>query len=95
MLLAGLDGIDKKITVPDPVDEDIYKLSEHKKMEYGIKKLPTSLQDAIESLESDMEFLKPAFTSEFLEMYCEIKKDEHIKVASIPSPREFYMYGNV
>ena len=95
LLLAGLDGIDKKIPVPDPVDEDIYKLSEHKKMEYGIKKLPTSLQDAIESLEGDMEFLKPAFTSDFLEMYCENKKDEHIKVASIPSPREFYMYGNV
>jgi glutamine synthetase len=57
--------------------------------------LPTSLQDAIESLESDMEFLKPAFTSDFLEMYCDTKKDEHAKVASIPSPREFYMYGNV
>jgi glutamine synthetase len=28
-------------------------------------------------------------------MYCDIKKDEHRKVASIPSPREFYMYGNV
>jgi hypothetical protein len=28
-------------------------------------------------------------------MYCDIKKDEHAKVASIPSPREFYMYGNV
>jgi len=95
LLLAGLDGINKKSSVPEPVDEDIYKLSEQKKMEYGIKKLPTSLQDAIESLESDMEFLKPAFTSDFLEMYCDIKKDEHAKVASIPSPREFYMYGNV
>jgi glutamine synthetase len=95
LLLAGLDGINKKSSVPEPVDADIYKLSEEKKTEYGIKKLPTSLQDAIESLESDMEFLKPAFTSDFLEMYCDIKKDEHAKVASIPSPREFYMYGNV
>lgn len=95
LLLAGLDGINKKSSVPEPVDADIYKLSEEKKTEYGIKKLPTSLQDAIESLESDMEFLKPAFTSDFLEMYCDIKKDEHVQVASIPSPREFYMYGNV
>ena len=95
LLLAGLDGINKKTSTPDPVDEDIYKLSEQKKREYGIKKLPTSLQDAIESLECDMEFLNPAFTNDFIDMYCDIKKDEHSKVASIPSPREFYMYGNV
>jgi glutamine synthetase len=95
LLLAGLNGINKKSSTPDPVDEDIYKLSEHKKREYGIKKLPTSLQDAIESLECDTEFLKPAFTNDFIDMYCDIKKDEHAKVASIPSPREFYMYGNV
>ena len=95
LLLAGLNGINKKSSTPDPVDEDIYKLSENKKREYGIKKLPTSLQDAIESLECDTEFLKPAFTNDFIDMYCDIKKDEHAKVASIPSPREFYMYGNV
>jgi hypothetical protein len=28
-------------------------------------------------------------------MYCEIKRDEHTKVVSVPSPREFYMYSNV
>jgi glutamine synthetase len=95
LLLAGIDGINKKSSTPDPVDEDIYKLSEQKKREYGIKKLPTSLQDAIESLECDTEFLNPAFTNDFIDMYCDIKKDEHSKVASIPSPREFYMYGNV
>ncbi len=95
LLLAGLDGINKKISPPDHVDKDIYKLTEQEKRESGIKKLPTSLLDAIESLESDDEFLKPVFTSDFLEMYCQIKKDEYTTVAAIPSPREFYMYGNV
>jgi glutamine synthetase len=51
--------------------------------------------DAIESLESDKEFLYPAFTEDFLEMYCQLKKDEYTTVASIPAPREFYMYGNI
>jgi len=51
--------------------------------------------EAIESMESDNEFLKPAFTNDFLEMYCQIKKDEYTTVAAIPSPREFYMYGNI
>lgn len=95
LLLAGLDGIHKKLQPPDHVDRNIYKLSEEEKRKYGIKKLPTSLQDATCSLESDNDFLKPAFTNDFLEMYCEVKRDEHAQVASIPSPREFYMYDNV
>jgi len=95
LLLAGLDGISKKLQPPGHVDRDIYKISELEKKELGIKRLPTSLLNAIEFLESDREFLKPAFTDDFLDMYCEIKKQEHAMVASIPSPREFYMYNNV
>ncbi len=95
LLLAGLDGINKKISPPNHIDKDIYKLTEQEKRECGIKKLPTSLLEAIESMESDNEFLKPAFTNDFLEMYCQIKKDEYTTVAAIPSPREFYMYGNI
>jgi glutamine synthetase len=37
LLLAGLDGINKKIQAPAPVDKDIYKLSEQQKKAYGIK----------------------------------------------------------
>jgi glutamine synthetase len=95
LLLAGLDGITKKISPPQHVDKDIYKLSEQEKRDYEIKKLPTSLLDAVESLESDNDFLKDAFTKDFLEMYCQIKKDEHTAIAALPSPREFYMYGNI
>lgn len=76
LLLAGLDGINKKIQAPGSVDKDIYKLSEQQKKTYGIKKLPTSLQDALEALESDKGFLKPAFSDEFLDMYSETKKGE-------------------
>jgi glutamine synthetase len=95
LLLAGLDGINKKISPPEHIDKDIYKLTEQEKRDLKIKKLPTSLLDAIESLESDEEFLKPVFTSDFLEIYCQIKKDEYTTIAAIPSPREFYMYGNI
>jgi glutamine synthetase len=95
LLSAGLDGINKKIYAPGPVDKDIYRLSEQQKKAFGIKKLPTSLQDALEALESDKGFLKPAFSDEFLDMYAETKKEEYLSVASVPSPREFYMYGNI
>ena len=95
LLLAGLDGINKKISPPDHIDKDIYKLTEQQKREGGVKKLPTSLLDAIESLESDNEFLKPVFTNDFLETYFQIRKEEYTTVAAVPSPREFYMYGNI
>ncbi len=69
VLLAGLDGIIKKIQPPDPVDVDTYKLSEREIKKFSIKKLPTSLKEAISAFDSDNEFLKPVFDEEFLEMY--------------------------
>lgn len=71
ILLAGLDGINKKIQPPDPVDVNIYKLSEKDKNKLGIRELPTSLSESINALQSDNEFLKPAFDDDFIEMYCE------------------------
>ncbi len=43
-MMAGLEGIKKKIEPGDPVDEDVYKLSAAKRKELGIKELPTTLK---------------------------------------------------
>jgi len=69
VLLAGLDGIKKKIHPPDPVDVNTYKLSEREIKKLSIKKLPTSLKEAISAFNSDNEFLKPAIDKDFVEMY--------------------------
>ena len=71
LLLAGLDGIKRKIQPPDPVDLNTYKLSEMEMKKYSVLKLPTSLQESIDAFESDKEFLKPVFEKNFLEMYIE------------------------
>jgi len=76
ILLAGLDGINKKIQPPDPVDVNIYKLSENEKKKRAVGELPTSLKEAISSLKSNNEFLKPAFDKEFIEMYCTALADQ-------------------
>ena len=76
ILLAGLDGIKKKIQPPDPVDVDTYKLSEKEKRKYKIKSLPTSLKESLDAFKSDNEFLKPVFDSDFLEMYSETLKKQ-------------------
>ncbi len=69
VLLAGLDGIKKKISPPDPVDVNTYNLSEREIKKLSIKKLPTSLKEAISAFYSDNEFLNPVIDEDFLEMY--------------------------
>lgn len=69
MLLAGLDGIKKKIQPPNPVDVNTYKLSDNEMKKYSISKLPVSLQESIDSFKSDNDFLKPVFDKGFIDMY--------------------------
>lgn len=69
LLLAGIDGIKKKIQPPDPVDVNTYKLSQREMKRLYVKKLPTSLKESIDAFSSDNNFLKPVFDGDFLEMY--------------------------
>lgn len=69
ILLAGLDGIKKKIQPPDPIDVDTYKLSDREMKKLSIQKLPTSLQESVNAIKADNEFLKPVIDKDFLEMY--------------------------
>ncbi len=89
--LAGLDGMRKKIDPGDPVSYNAYKL-EINSAELKRKVLPRNLLEAIEELESDHEYLLPAFPRELISRYLEVKREEAVKVMSIPSPAEFSAY---
>jgi glutamine synthetase len=60
MLLAGLDGIRRKIDPREsgfgPFDQDVASLSDAERG--GMKTLPLSLADALDALEGDHEFLE-------------------------------------
>jgi len=92
ILLAGLDGINKKIDPGDPVDKNLYELSESELRNYNIKKLPGSLKEALEELLSDNQYLKPFFSDTLLEKYIKIKYDEYYSVVARPHPYEFKLY---
>jgi glutamine synthetase len=47
MLAAGLEGIEKGYELPDPVEENIFKMSEAERKKRGIATLPGNLHDAI------------------------------------------------
>lgn len=95
MLMAGLDGIKKKIDPGDPVDENIYHMTPEKRRELNIKSLPGSLIEALDELEVDNEYLKPAFSKDLIETFIEIKREEYKKLAGYISPAEFYYYANL
>jgi len=51
MLAAGLEGIENSYELPEPVEKDIYHLSDEEKKELGIESLPGNLIQAIEKVE--------------------------------------------
>jgi glutamine synthetase len=53
MLAAGLDGIDKGLTPPPPVNEDVYDLTEDDLRERAIGVLPGTLSEALQELAAD------------------------------------------
>ncbi|ADI31766.1 type I glutamate--ammonia ligase [Staphylothermus hellenicus] len=93
ILLAGLDGVKKKIDPGDPIEENVYKMSAEKRKSLGIRELPRNLDEALDELESDHEYLKPAFREDVIQTYIELKRSEIRELAGIPSPAEFLYYN--
>jgi glutamine synthetase len=95
MLMAGLDGIHKKIDPGEPLDKNIYELPPEE-----LKKVPNvagSLAEAIDHLEKDHAFLLKGdvFTTDFLEMWISNKRKEHDALRLRPHPYEFHLYYDV
>ena len=93
LLMAGLDGIQNRIDPGDPMDKDLYELPpEELKL---IKQVPGSLEDVLEALEADHEFLLrgDVFTPDLLEAYINYKRQMELNpVRMRPHPYEFVLY---
>jgi glutamine synthetase len=93
MLMAGLDGIKKKIEPPKPIDEDLYELHDDRKA--TIKMVPGSLADALNALEQDHAFLLQGdvFTADVLETWLSMKRTKDVAPINLrPHPYEFFLY---
>lgn len=96
MMMAGLDGIKRKIEPPDPVDKDIYDLPPEELED--LPAVPRSLEEALRGLEEDNEFLLEGgvFTEDLLETYIAYKMDEEVtQVGLRPHPHEFQLYYDI
>jgi glutamine synthetase len=76
IVAAGIDGISRKIEPGDPVNENIYRLSESRKRALRIRPLPSSLQEALVALKNDHMYLQSCFPGELLQSYLDLKEHE-------------------
>ena len=92
MLMAGLDGIRRRIDPGQPVDKNIYELPAEEAA--LIAQVPGSLDEALKALEDDHAFLLEGgvFTPDVIETWIAYKRAEADEVRLRPHPWEFHLY---
>ncbi len=73
MLHAGLEGIEKKYELPDPIEKNLYHLSPEERAKMGIESLPGSLGEAIAYAEKS-ELVKKALGEHVFTRFISLKK---------------------
>ena len=92
MMMAGLDGILNKIHPGDAMDKDLYDLPPEEEKQLNL--VAFSLDEALEALDGDREFLKAGgvFSDDLIDAYIELKMDNVTRLRMTTHPVEFDMY---
>ncbi len=96
LLMAGLDGIQNKLTPPGPLDKDLYDLPPEKMTK--IESTPGSLAEVLDALEQDHEFLLKGdvFTRDVIENWISYKRENEVDAIRLrPHPWEFALYFDI
>jgi glutamine synthetase len=95
LLMAGLDGMAKKLDPGEPMDRNLYDLPPEE-----IHELPTvcrTLDQALSALDHDRDFLTggEVFTDDLIDAYIALKRTEIEALEAVPHPVEFQLYYSV
>ena len=99
ILMAGLDGVKNKIDPHangwGPYDMNLYHLSDEEKAK--LSHLPARLEDALDALEADHDYLTAGgvFPEELIKSFIKSKRAECSEFSKIPHPAEFEKYYNL
>jgi glutamine synthetase len=96
MLMAGLDGIERGLEPPAPIDADLYELEGPERD--GVKSVPGSLAEVLDALEADHEFLLKGgvFTEDLIGTWIEYKRERELEAVQLrPHPYEFFLYHDI
>lgn len=75
VLAAGLDGVERKLKAPDPINVDTYKLDQNDPAARGCLQLPKTLDEALDAFEESA-FAKKVFGEEFHASFLKCKREE-------------------
>ncbi|HEX9879194.1 MAG TPA: glutamine synthetase, partial [Candidatus Binatia bacterium] len=96
MLMAGLDGVKNKIEPPKPIDKDLYELSPEEAAD--VKSMPASLDQSLDALEKDHDFLLvgDVFTKDVIDTWIKYKRVKEVDAMRLrPHPYEFALYYDI
>lgn len=96
ILMAGLDGIQNRLSPGDPLDKNIYKLSPEELKD--VRHVPASLDEALQALSKDHAFLLrgDVFTQDVIDMWISYKMENEVGPMRLrPVPFEFSLYYDI
>ncbi len=96
MLMAGLDGIQNKIDPGEAMDKNLYDLAPEEAS--NIPTVPASLDEALDNLEDDYQFLLKGgvFSEDLVESWINYKRENEADEVRIrPHPHEFFLYYDI
>ncbi|HUX66768.1 MAG TPA: type I glutamate--ammonia ligase [Terriglobales bacterium] len=96
LLMAGMDGIENRTDPGEPLDRDIYDLSPEELK--NVPSLPGSLEEALDALEEDHEFLLKGevFSEDVIHTWIDYKRKNEVDAVRLrPHPYEFQLYYDI
>lgn len=96
LLMAVIDGVQNKINPGQPLDKDIYDLEPEELA--AVPKTPGDLNQALDALEADHEFLLrgDVFTKDVIDTWIAYKRKNEVDAMRLrPHPYEFCLYYDV
>jgi glutamine synthetase len=90
MLMAGIDGIQKGLEPGEPADYDLFEEDRGR-----VAQVPGSLDEALDALENDHEFLTAGgvFSEELIRTWIAWKRENEVDMVALrPHPAEFALY---
>jgi glutamine synthetase len=75
LLHAGLEGIEQGYELPEPMETNLYHLTQEQRKERGIVSLPETLGEAIDAL-AESELARKALGPHIFDRYVELKRSE-------------------
>ncbi|MBW1955236.1 MAG: glutamine synthetase [Deltaproteobacteria bacterium] len=94
LLIAGLDGVRRRLDPPAPVNDNIYALTPEERRRRGIQDLPGDLREALNAFASDR-VLCNAFGDAFVSRFLDIKGKDVKAFSTTVHPWELEKYVHV